>query len=47
MRDKKNLLNFDYNQLEEFVLNLGLKKFNAKQKYTWISEIYMLNRKRN
>ncbi len=38
MRDKKNLLNLNYNQLEEFSLSLGLKKFNAKQIYSWINE---------
>ncbi len=38
MRDKKNLLNLNYNDLEKFSIDLGLKKFNAKQIYTWLNE---------
>jgi len=38
MRDKKNLLNLKYEKLEKFCLELGFKKFNVKQIYSWIHE---------
>ncbi len=34
--NKKNLLNLNYQQLEELIVELGMKKFNAKQIYEWL-----------
>jgi 23S rRNA (adenine2503-C2)-methyltransferase len=34
--DKFNLLNADIKELEQFIIELGLKKFNAKQIYNWV-----------
>ena len=36
--NKTNLLNLRYNELEEFILELGMKKFNAKQIFAWLHE---------
>lgn len=33
-----NLLNLDYTELEALLLELGMKKFNSKQVYTWLHE---------
>lgn len=35
-KNKFNLLNADLNQLEEFIVGLGMKKFNAKQIFNWL-----------
>ncbi|TDT71366.1 23S rRNA m(2)A-2503 methyltransferase [Hypnocyclicus thermotrophus] len=34
--NKFNLLNATYDELEKFLLELGFKKFNAKQIYSWL-----------
>ncbi|MGM0508680.1 MAG: 23S rRNA (adenine(2503)-C(2))-methyltransferase RlmN [Fusobacteriota bacterium] len=36
--NKKNLLNLTYKELEDFILDSGMKKFNAKQIYKWLHE---------
>jgi len=35
---KMNLLNLEYSELEKFILDSGMKKFNAKQIYTWLHQ---------
>ncbi|BDU50450.1 23S rRNA (adenine(2503)-C(2))-methyltransferase RlmN [Haliovirga abyssi] len=37
-QNKKNLLNFRYPELEKFLLDLGFKKFNAKQIFKWLHQ---------
>jgi len=36
--NKTNLLNLEYPELEKFILEAGMKKFNAKQIYTWLHQ---------
>lgn len=36
MKDKKNILQMKYEDLEKFCMELGLKKFNVKQIYSWL-----------
>lgn len=38
LTEKRNLLNMNYKELEEFILEIGMKKFNAKQIYKWLHE---------
>lgn len=38
MKDKKNILQLKYMELEELCLALGLKKFNVKQIYSWLHQ---------
>ena len=36
MQEKVNILNLNMEELEKFVLELGMKKFNAKQIFKWL-----------
>jgi 23S rRNA (adenine2503-C2)-methyltransferase len=36
MESMKNLLNLDLNELENFVVSIGMKKFNGKQVFNWL-----------
>ena len=43
MKDKKNILLIKYTDLEKTCLDLGLKKFNVKQIYSWLHEKNVIN----
>lgn len=38
MENQINLLNLNLKELEELLVSMGMKKFNAKQVFSWLHE---------